>query len=56
MKAARLIPIPVSMCLLSERKCNFQDEFQKNEITFVMNRKFPKETVDLSMVMTSLLI
>ena len=27
-----------------------QDEFQNNQIEFVMNRKFPKEATDMSMV------
>ena len=27
-----------------------QDEFQNNGIEFVMNRKFPKEATDMSMV------
>ena len=27
-----------------------QDEFQNNDIEFVMNRKFPKESTDMSMV------
>ena len=34
----------------SDYMSSLQDEFQNNDIEFVMNRKFPKEATDLSMV------
>ena len=34
----------------SDYMSSLQDEFQNNGIEFVMNRKFPKEATDMSMV------
>ena len=34
----------------SDYMSSLQDEFQNNQIEFVMNRKFPKEATDMSMV------
>ena len=34
----------------SDFMSNLQDEFQNNNIQFVINRKFPKESSDMSMV------
>ena len=34
----------------SDYMAALQDEFQNNGIAFVINRKFPKEATDLSMV------
>ena len=35
----------------SDYMSTLQDEFQNNNIEFVMNRKFPKEATNMAMVM-----
>ena len=35
----------------SDYMSELQDKFQKNNIEFIMNRKFPKEATDMRMVM-----
>ena len=34
----------------SDYMSELQDKFQKNNIEFIMNRKFPKEATDMRMV------
>ena len=36
----------------SDYMSELQDKFQKNDIEFIMNRKFPKEATDMRMVTT----
>ena len=37
----------------SDYMSTLQDEFQNNNIEFIMNRKFPKEATDMRMVTNS---